>query len=321
MLRRVAAGALLRLSLPTLDQLPRQFVLRRDGCLTVASLVRAALEPDPLTCLLTVDLRNAFNCVSRTAVIEASDKSPLARYSRWCYSTSSRLRYGSYIIDSKSGVQQGDPAGPALFAMALSFALQRARTSFAPDLLDLWYADDGVLVGSATEVTQGFTHLIEPLTSIGLEINKDKIFFVGFKYRNRHRMRAPVRERNNYNHPIIVLGYPAEGAPTAVSSFISNAVDRSSTSVEAISRLCHAQGEACILRACGPTSKLRHLLRFCDVRDLKDWIPLSDKITLDCVERIIARPCPPGWQRVAAAPANMGGLEFMLLHDLDCRTL
>ena len=72
--------------------------------ITVASFVRSALESDESQCVLTVDLRNAFNCVHRSAVLQAASATPLSRYTQWSYGTRSRLCIGENQITSASGV-------------------------------------------------------------------------------------------------------------------------------------------------------------------------------------------------------------------------
>lgn len=79
-LRRLASSAILRSSIASLPPLCRQFILKRDGCITVASLTSAAVNSNIDNCVLTIDLRNAFNCVNRTAILSAVSGSPISRY-------------------------------------------------------------------------------------------------------------------------------------------------------------------------------------------------------------------------------------------------
>ena len=60
-LRRLAATVRLRSLRMTLPHLARQFIIRQDGCITVANIVRSALKSNNEFCVATVDLRNAFN--------------------------------------------------------------------------------------------------------------------------------------------------------------------------------------------------------------------------------------------------------------------
>ena len=69
--------------------------------------------------LLKLDFRNAFNCLSRRAMLATVIASfpTLARFAVWCYAQPSRLQFGgSSTILSAGGVQQGDPLGPLFFA-------------------------------------------------------------------------------------------------------------------------------------------------------------------------------------------------------------
>ena len=76
---------------------------------------------DPDRVLLLLDLSNAFNCVSRAAVLSA-----VRRHFPWmtpwadtCYRHDSNLLVGSSRIQSRRGVQQGDPLWPSLFPLAV----------------------------------------------------------------------------------------------------------------------------------------------------------------------------------------------------------
>ena len=55
--------------------------------------------------LLKVDFQNAFNSVSRVALLEAVQMEfpPLARWAWWCYGKHSKLLVDSQLIESQSG--------------------------------------------------------------------------------------------------------------------------------------------------------------------------------------------------------------------------
>ena len=280
-LRRAAARALIRLSINNLRNISRQFVLRQDGCLTVASLLKFAIESDDNACVIQIDMSNAFNCIHRSAVLRASDATPLAHYARWAYAEPSRLIIGSETILSSSGVQQGDPAGPALFAMALSETMALEREMFPPNLLDLWYADDGCLVGALQAVIDGYNQLFEPLATIGLKINSKKCLLWSRDVNASAPAEVPLAAPQS---TLTVLGFPITGTEDSLLDFGRHAVDNATKTLYPISRLRHTQGEVCILRACGPTAKLRHLLRLTDLAELRSCLYEADIHTLASVE-------------------------------------
>ena len=68
-----------------------------------------------------VDMTNAFNLVSRQAVLdECSALFPdILPWVSWCYGSYQELWHPMGHLSSQSGVQQGDPLGPMLFALVL----------------------------------------------------------------------------------------------------------------------------------------------------------------------------------------------------------
>jgi len=72
---------------------------------------------------LKIDFSNAFNRVDRQVFMQNTAKEfpGLANWTNWCYSQKSILLYDHReLIDSSSGVQQGDPLGPLYFCFALA---------------------------------------------------------------------------------------------------------------------------------------------------------------------------------------------------------
>ena len=107
--------------------------------------------------LLSVDLANAFNLVSWNAVLKGvKDHFPsLLAWTSYCYGGEAPFLWsGEDYIRSVSGVQQGDPLGPLLFAIALQpiaadlrKRLQESGSSTDSALLQsMWYLDDGYII-------------------------------------------------------------------------------------------------------------------------------------------------------------------------------
>ena len=71
--------------------------------------------------LLKIDMRNAFNSLRRDSFLSAARERADSMYSLlWqAYAEPSKLFFGEEELSSETGIQQGDPFGPALFALAV----------------------------------------------------------------------------------------------------------------------------------------------------------------------------------------------------------
>ena len=85
------------------------------------------------------------------------------------YSSPTRLFFGDERFASETGIQQGDPIGPALFALSVDEAAQGVQSEF-----NVWYLDDSTLGDSPERVYDDLVVLLERLRAIGLEVNGSK---------------------------------------------------------------------------------------------------------------------------------------------------
>ena len=124
---------------------------------------------------MKIDFANAFNCVERQAFLDqcSSHFPGLSQWAEWCYSRPSQLYFGSDTISSERGVQQGDPLGPLLFALALQPLLLQLNNGFSNQGLELAYSylDDLILAGEQGAVAGAFHFFKAAALKIGLEFN------------------------------------------------------------------------------------------------------------------------------------------------------
>jgi Reverse transcriptase (RNA-dependent DNA polymerase) len=164
--------------------------------------------------VLQLNCRNAFNSVDRKAIVEALQRFQLSQLlpfftAMYLGDTLPELRAdkrkadgaaddSSYIILSQLGVQQGDPLGPLLYALAQTHALHppaasdsasdssssnSTSSSGEADVIapHSGYLDDlnALLNTHIDEAVMQQVHLIvKRLASIGLEINPEKSLYV-----------------------------------------------------------------------------------------------------------------------------------------------
>ena len=79
--------------------------------------------------LVNVDIRNAYNTISRHACCEVADAidSDLATWTRWCLASPSMVTCNGQNLWCTTGVQQGEPLSPVLFCAGIAINTSRGR--------------------------------------------------------------------------------------------------------------------------------------------------------------------------------------------------
>jgi len=83
------------------------------------------------------------------------------------------LTDGTHIL-SESGVQQGDPLGPLLFALVLDILTVKIKANVPELNLNGWYLDDGCLVGPTEAVFKAYELIEKTSPELGLTLNANK---------------------------------------------------------------------------------------------------------------------------------------------------
>ena len=125
--------------------------------------------------LLKIDFRNAFNEVKRSHFVKAAAEMfpAMSSWTEWCYGEASMLLYDhEHIIESRAGVQQGDPLGPLYFCCGI-MAMVNDIQAMNP-VYNKWYMDDGVIVGDVELLKKVWDLLQSRGPELGLHLNPAK---------------------------------------------------------------------------------------------------------------------------------------------------
>ena len=218
--------------------------------------------------LLKIDFENAFNTIDRQAVLSSAATSfpTLARWVHWCYGQPSDLHFGKSVLRSSSGVQQGDPLGPLLFAAALqplAAELQRGGLDLA-----FFYLDDGVVAGDVAAVAAALAHVQQRGSDFGLSLNLDKceVVCVGGTSAADLAVHLPDKLLRTSTGTSKVacdfelLGAPI-GSPTFVAHHTASRVEKAATLLDAVGELTDPQVGLRLLRVSAGHARVLHSLR------------------------------------------------------------
>ena len=228
-------------------------------------------------------MRNAFNIVSRQAVLDecATFFPELLPWVSWCYGTHPLLWHSLGQISSESGVQQGDPLGPLLFALVLQKLVSSldADEECAEILLQAWYLDDGALAGTRSAVLRAL-HVIEELgPALGLHVNLAKCEM----FSRQGNISFPPEVRCSLLPNLDILGAPI-GDYLHCFKFIAG---RCAESRKLLSGLVDVaavdlQVSVSLLRMCGSFCRMFHIARVTPPSLASDGLRSFDEEVKEC---------------------------------------
>ncbi|PWA80994.1 hypothetical protein CTI12_AA190310 [Artemisia annua] len=230
--------------------------------------------------MLTVDFSNAFNLVDRSALLhEVRVRCPsISLWVDFLYGQTTRLYIGDTHIWSATGVQQGDPLGPLLFALVLHRLVHKIRDS-CKLLLHAWYLDDGTVIEDSEEVARALDIIRITGPGLGLELNIKKIE-IFWPSCNGVKLREGL-------FPIDIR------RPSLGVKFLGGA------------------SELLLLRSCMGIAKLFFGLRTCQPVHMEDAALFFDKGLRESIENIVVCGGPffgdLQW-RLSSLPIRLGGL-------------
>ena len=244
---------------------------------------------------LKVDFHNAFNVVDRAALLRRLHFPGLAPWAEWCYDRHTRLLFDG-VLTSEVGVQQGDPLGPLLFALALQPALQAAQSGPAASRPELAFAfmDDAFLAGGCQPVAASLTRLVSAARQVGLQLNPQKceLIVCGGLTASVDARAFPAGIRVNASGNFLLLGAPIGQARYTEAATLAERVDKARPLLRAIAELPDPQTGLLLLRHFASFCKFVFALRVTPTQLLGSAATAFDSAVRECLESLCTGPLP-----------------------------
>ena len=268
---------------------------------------------------------NAFNTVDRASLLrETRLRLPgLSPWAEWCYGHHSRLLFQGTPLSSEAGVQQGDPLGPLLFALALQPALQAACSSGPTDLrpsVVVAYLDDVCMAGTYRQVSAGLVRLTAAARQVGLQVNPAKCELVacGGAAASVDLAFFPNGMPFNQSGAFSLLGAPIGDAGFCNEFTAAERVNKALPLVEELAVLGDAQTTLLLLRQCASYCRMVYSTRVTPPMGLAPALQSFDTAVRGCLEAGCSGPLTPeAWMQASLSTRSGGlGLRSVARHSV-----
>jgi len=265
--------------------------------------------------LVMIDLENAFNSIDRAAVRQGIRRTfpAAAPWIDLCYTEDSLLILGEEVLKSGRGVQQGDPAGPAIFALAIHEDVEEAKEATDqafPGELD-WvglFLDDTMAAGTARAVKMFLDSLEAKWKGKGLAFVPSKSIVVptGGHHTDTRPEDFPDmvwNEDGNFK----LLGAPF-GSKSECESQMAKRVSKAEEVAKGAAQLSNAQGGLLLVRHCGGFAKVAYVCRTTPPAMVSDALKSFSDILRNHVGRVAQRSLEQREWDLAGLSIKAGGL-------------
>jgi len=275
---------------------------------------------------LLVDFKNAFNCVSREHIFgEVQANFPmLTPWVEFTYGCASHLFIGEESIWSTSGVQQGDPLGPLLFALVLQPVLRKIKD--LNEVVLAAYLDDLSIVGRPEHLRHALDVMAVECLDRGLHVSETKTVVWGRPGSSPVADERDTRLRRHLEGVTVVdgpgvelLGGCVSCDPTFVNGVIAKRLDKCFASMDLVLALKDPQLALLLFRACEGMQKLRYSWRTCKPWLIDECIGRARDRNFAALQELIVGDGPRFTEfiyELATLPVSQGGLGVFCPRDV-----
>jgi len=261
--------------------------------------------------LFKADFSNAFNQVSRPAFLKATEKHlpDILPFIQYCYSFNPFLfvSNSSTTIPSLNGTQQGDPLGPLLFCLAIQELISNMSKDH-PELLNLWFMDDGCIGGPSKLILHLINHITTIGPSIGIHLNLQKslLFWPSKLAFTLHSQIFP-KSIPYCIRGVVILGTPI-GSKEFIASYFDNKLQKNLKTIAKLPKLNDPQISFTLLNKCLNLCKVGYYLRTTPSSEIQDMARNFDESTCSALEMILGTNLNAMSRLQIQLPFKFGGL-------------
>ncbi|ETO08283.1 hypothetical protein RFI_29106, partial [Reticulomyxa filosa] len=257
---------------------------------------------------IKVDFKNAFNACKRSKLLDLVRRQipELYGYVKGCYAAHVPLFLpNGSIIQSCTGVHQGDPLGGSLFAIILADAL---KTAFAglDNLYHAAYHDDLTLASpSSASIIVALTSLGTLKDTHGIHINYAKTEWISNIATTPPSQFTGITHNTTFDTSLVSV-------PIGRTHYVSNEMDSKqkewASQFDKIMALRHSQTMLLILRSSMQLAKVNYFIRSNFSGYNSGWLRKFDDKMRQTMEAITAHPITSQQWKQCQLPVRKGGL-------------
>lgn len=294
------------------------------GSHIIGHAISAGIAADPECVTIQLDWRNAFNSISRGAMLNAiaARQPTLLPFAAWTYKQAGRLFVdgmpeGTPPILSECGVRQGDPCGVLYFSITTQDMLEKMKLTH-PGAPPLAYTDDTFLQGTSSAVTAAFPALCNLGAAIGLEVRLNKC---GVYSRNAA---AAIEAANILEVPHRAEGLLVAGTPVGTDEYITSHADSKSDDVakfiDGLQDIPLPLQDKFIIMRASTQMRLAHLPRVAPWNLVGEAIQRMESKVAEATFKLMSLPVQPELlASQVTLPLRYGGMGIRATSSLEAK--